>query len=192
MLRKARIEDADIVAALMMDAIGDIANTLTGASEPEEVHQVLKQLYLQPGNRVSCERIHVWETEGRCAGIMVTYHGSDIERLDQPILERLTSLGLPARLDREAHEDEFYLDAVAVRADCQGQGIGTKLLQAFEQIAEEQGYGKLLLIVDIDNKAAKSLYERLGYVQDGLIMVSGHGYERMVKRAVEEDAEEDK
>jgi ribosomal protein S18 acetylase RimI-like enzyme len=52
---------------------------------------------------------------------------------------------------------------LAVTADCRGQGVGQRLLEAVEQKARASGCGKVTLEVNADNSAAQRLYRRLGY-----------------------------
>ena len=54
--------------------------------------------------------------------------------------------------------------AVAVWEDHRGEGIGTQLVEALEDLARAAGFSQLSLSVDTDNPARR-LYERLGYVE---------------------------
>lgn len=54
--------------------------------------------------------------------------------------------------------------AVRVHPSQQRRGIGTRLLVAAEQILREQGFQFSELFVEVDNDAARRLYESLGYV----------------------------
>jgi GNAT superfamily N-acetyltransferase len=56
-----------------------------------------------------------------------------------------------------------------------GQGIGTQLIAACEQLARERGHTRIGLAVNPDlNQRAKGLYERLGYhVIDGQLYLNG-------------------
>ncbi|MNI73601.1 Acetyltransferase (GNAT) family protein [compost metagenome] len=56
------------------------------------------------------------------------------------------------------------------------------MLQLFERQASERGYDKIMLLVDQDNPAARKLYLRQGYSEDGSITVSGHIFDRMIKK----------
>ncbi|WP_060536053.1 GNAT family N-acetyltransferase [Paenibacillus bovis] len=181
--RKARPEDAAAVVPLIYDAIGEIAYALTGTEHADEAILVMEQLFRSTGNRLSYENVIVTEQDGQVAGFVLSYHGKDIDRLDTPIIQRLQQLGKQADdVIPEAHPDEYYLDSIAVHPAFQGQGIGSRLIASFEQLAAEQGYDRLLLIVDVDNSKARSLYERLGYTEDGMIHIRGHAYHRMVKQ----------
>ncbi|MFF5976061.1 GNAT family N-acetyltransferase [Streptomyces sp. NPDC012769] len=50
-----------------------------------------------------------------------------------------------------------------VRAELRGQGIGTELVRAAEELARKRGAGLLGLGVAHDNPRAAALYARLGY-----------------------------
>lgn len=52
---------------------------------------------------------------------------------------------------------------IAVRPDCQGQGIGHKLIRQCLHIAVQQGSEKIWLQVEQSNIIALSLYEKLGF-----------------------------
>lgn len=55
------------------------------------------------------------------------------------------------------------LDQVQVAPARRGEGIGTALIAAVEDLARSQGYGSIALLVESDNPDAKRLYERLKY-----------------------------
>src|SRR5262249_18293518 len=56
-----------------------------------------------------------------------------------------------------------WLEAAAVARPWQGQGIGTALVRAAEELAIERGFGAAELGVEDSNPRARRLYERLGY-----------------------------
>ncbi|MNW54566.1 putative acetyltransferase [compost metagenome] len=183
MYRQGQKSDAPAVIALLFSAIGNIANTLAGTDNDEEAFRVLEAFYQEQGNRISYENVVVKEENGRVIAFMLSYHGSDAAKLDQPFVDRITAMGGVAPvIERETKEDEYYLDSIAVDPDYQGYGIGTEMLQLFEQQASERGYDKIMLLVDQANPSARKLYVRQGYIEDGSIVVSGHVFDRMVKR----------
>jgi len=55
-----------------------------------------------------------------------------------------------------------------------GQGIGGKLAAHAEKVAKEQGHNEIYLWVLEGNKNARSFYDRLGYVADGAVRISGY------------------
>lgn len=57
---------------------------------------------------------------------------------------------------------EMYIESLAVRKECRGQGLGTALLEWGEQAARARGCSVLTLGVVIGNPARR-LYERFGF-----------------------------
>ncbi|GGN98750.1 GNAT family N-acetyltransferase [Saccharibacillus kuerlensis] len=183
-IRPAMPEDSQAVSLLMYDAIGDIAHTIAGTTDMPDTMDVLEQLFQQPGCRLSYTNGLVCEAEnGDIAGFMLSYSGDEAQSLDELLIRRLQDLGLQTSgLVPEARPGEYYLDSLAVSGAYRGAGIGTRLIEAFEQRAAELGWTRALLLVDRTNLRARALYERLGYREDGFVELSGHPYDRMTKR----------
>ena len=57
---------------------------------------------------------------------------------------------------------------VYVVPERRSQGIGTQLLRRALQLARERGASQATICVDTDNPRARSLYERLGFVESGI------------------------
>mmetsp|Transcript_42912 Transcript_42912/g.99972 ORF Transcript_42912/g.99972 Transcript_42912/m.99972 type:complete len:353 (-) Transcript_42912:24-1082(-) len=57
---------------------------------------------------------------------------------------------------------------LAVSADCQGKGIGRKLVQKLEEVVLEWGYDELILLVEATNFQARGVYDRMGYRLAGI------------------------
>jgi GNAT superfamily N-acetyltransferase len=57
---------------------------------------------------------------------------------------------------------------VFVPTELRGQGIGTMLSDAAEQMARTRGHSRISISASIDNKGALRLYRRLGYRDAGL------------------------
>lgn len=182
MIRKAEPRDAAFAAPLIYEAIGDIAYTLTGATEADEAISLMAQFFAQQQNRLSYENAVIAMEGDEPMGLALFYHGSQTEAIDRPFVEFVQKrTGVAPALVKEARDDEFYLDSIAVRSDKRGRGIGKKLLAAFEQEAIQRRHDRIALLVDEENPRARQLYEALGYRQDGTIRVSGHQFRHMVK-----------
>ncbi len=63
---------------------------------------------------------------------------------------------------------EAYLANIAVDPEFQGLGIGTRLLEAVEEMAKDSGANYIILEVRVSNKAAIRLYEKFGFEPVGL------------------------
>jgi len=57
---------------------------------------------------------------------------------------------------------------VYVVAERRSQGIGTQLLGRALQLTRQRGASQATICVDTDNPRARSLYERLGFVESGI------------------------
>ncbi|MNH95102.1 putative acetyltransferase [compost metagenome] len=182
-IRASRPEDAEDVAPLLYAAIGEIAFLLTGAQDPEHAIASMNELYQLPNHRLSYENTLVAEVDGRPIGFVLFYHGSRMDELDRPLLERLEAATghKPHPFPKEARENEFYLDSLAVDPSFRGQGVGTLLMAAFEAEAVRLHYDRVSLIVDQDKPKAKQLYMGQGYIEDDVIEILGHPYHHMIK-----------
>ncbi|OWA34563.1 hypothetical protein B9G55_15185 [Saccharibacillus sp. O16] len=60
---------------------------------------------------------------------------------------------------------ECYVEHLAVRSDCRGQGIGRKLMLHSERYAGQAGFRICALHVSKNNAAAVALYQSLGFVK---------------------------
>lgn len=184
MIRQAKKEDVKQVVPLLLNAMYDIAFMLTGGKTEDEVAENLEYLFKKSGNRLSFENTFVKELDGRFAGIMVCYHGIDAKRLDYPIICNLReNTGKEIHFfDREAEDDEFYIDTLSVSKNFRGKGLGTDLIKGAEKISKERGYKKTSLNVDIENVRAYKLYSKLGYRVDKEILINNHKYFHMIKK----------
>ncbi|MEA4899772.1 ribosomal protein S18-alanine N-acetyltransferase [Bacillota bacterium Meth-B3] len=64
--------------------------------------------------------------------------------------------------------DEAHITNIAVRPDRRGLGYGEAVTRALMQLAADSGMSMLELEVRVSNRAARALYEKLGFVEVGL------------------------
>jgi len=77
-------------------------------------------------------------------------------------LYRFAGLSL---LHHETAEDECYIDGIAVDESMRGKGTGTQLLDYLETASKNHGIRRITLEVTSTNHRAKTLYNRLGFVE---------------------------
>ncbi|ATP38670.1 GNAT family N-acetyltransferase [Solibacillus sp. R5-41] len=162
-IRQAEIADAKAIAPLISDAIGDIANNLTGEQELPKIIATLEQLVKETSNRHSYLNTFVAVANDTVQGIVVLYDGIKGAILDSQLEAQLAQKGIRLTIDVEAHEDEYYIDTICVSKEARGLGIGTKLLQFAEEHGRKLGYQKLSLNVELEKLDARRLYERMGF-----------------------------
>jgi ribosomal protein S18 acetylase RimI-like enzyme len=173
-LRPAQPGDADRAAVLLYSAY--IHEQVDYPMHEEGENRFLKSLrhyFPLEGNRCSYQNTEVAEHHDEVVGLVLSFAGREEERLNAAIGWTLA---------REAQEDEWYIDALAVFARWGRQGIGTRLLQTAEQQARQHGYAKIALNVARENEQALSLYQHLHYVITGQTIIYQHPHVRLVKR----------
>jgi ribosomal protein S18 acetylase RimI-like enzyme len=173
-LRPAQPDDADRAAVLLYSAYlhRQVSYPLHEEGENRFLER-LQHLFRQEGNRFSYQFIQVAEHRSEVVGLVLSFGGREEERLN-------TAIGW--QLEREAEQDEWYVDALAVFTDWGRQGIGTRLLQAAEQQGRQHRYPKIALNVARENEQALSLYQRLQYVVTQQTFLYHHPHVRLVKR----------
>lgn len=199
-VRPATVADTPIATSLILMTMGQFADYIFSADNPTKAFEVISRLFAQPLNRFSYQFADMVDIDDQPSGIMISYPGRTMNRLSLSMGKQLWSIYgargfvrfvrrvLPLAFMREASNDEYFINTLAVFPDSQGKGIGTYLLSYAENKAREMHYNKCSLSVEVSNLRARTLYERLGYRIIGTIRfdwlkrISGTpGYHRMVK-----------
>lgn len=156
---------------------------ITGSTVETEVLLGLETWFSKERNRLSYENCFVYIQDGVAVGVIVAYHGSEATSLDAPIVHYLRELHKDESitLEKEAELDEYYIDTLSVSSAYGGKGIGSQLIEAAEIHATEKEHEKIALLVNLENKRAYSLYEKLGYKKDKIVMLVGEPYAHLVK-----------
>jgi ribosomal protein S18 acetylase RimI-like enzyme len=182
-IRGAVKKDAKKAVELIHIAISDIAEQLTGETKKAKIHETLSQFFREENNRLSFQNIMVADVLGEVAGIILIYPGEDAARLDEPILKKVRRKRRDEEIlfDKEANEQDFYIDTLCVDDRFRGYGIGSILLKEAEKMALQKGYSRVSLNVAQDNPIARKLYQRMGYLKEKVIQINKHPYDYMVK-----------
>ncbi|MEG0451258.1 MAG: GNAT family N-acetyltransferase [Lysinibacillus sp.] len=181
-VRLAQLADGPAVAPLVIDAIGDIANRITGENTPEAITNGLIELFNRKDNRNSHLNTYIAENDGKVAGMLIVYGGDIAIELDKNLERWLTDKNAPIQtIEVEARKDEFYIDTLCVNPEFRGQGIGTILLDHAEKVGAEKGYTKISLSVEQAKVRARQLYEKIGYVYSEPWMIIGEEFDHMIK-----------
>jgi ribosomal protein S18 acetylase RimI-like enzyme len=171
-LQPAAPDMAPVASALIYLTMGKMADYLFGA---QDVQQILSRLFQAKSNRFSYQFVEVVRSSGKVAGLAITYSGRKMRSLEPPTalhLLRVTGVSgfirfirraRPLLSFKEAELDEYFISNIAVVPEQQGQGLGKFMLHEIEKEARAQGYTKISLTVDMENKRAFSLYNRTGF-----------------------------
>ncbi|GCF94423.1 N-acetyltransferase [Enterococcus florum] len=183
MIRFARKQDAQEIAELILIILKDMHLPFVTEFGEEAAKQAIMASYEDPTYRFGYDRGLVEEINGEIAGAVFGYPAKEEPIIDEPLTRYLSSIGLSVDvklfIDPEATAGEWYLDSIAVNEAFRGQGIGSRLLKAVDQLATRDGETVIGLNVAKENPAAKRLYERQGFTVVGDRIISGHPYDHM-------------
>lgn len=181
-IRQAQPADAEAATPLLIEANGDIAKRMTGETDWAKVELALQELFKRDDNLHSYLYTYVAELDGKVAGIMALYPGDIEARLDANLNNWLAEKGATnPEVDPEALPGELYIDAVCIDPVFRNKGIGTQLFAYAEEIAQQTGFTKLSLNVEIEKEPAIRLYKRLGYEIVSPWTIIGEPFHHMVK-----------
>ena len=120
--------------------------------------------------------VAVDEDGGEPCGVCISYDGARLHELREAFVNAARdSLGRDfGSMADETSDGELYIDSIAVREDCRGRGIATRLLQAAVDKARAMNLPAVGLLVDKGNPKAERLYERVGFRYVGDNAWGGH------------------
>jgi len=172
-IRPAQPADAEGAALLLYSAYmhTHVTSPLPEAHESRFLER-LQHFFRRDGNRFSYQNIQLAEQSSEVVGLVLSFGGRDEARLNAAV---------GSWLEREAQDDEWYVDALAVFSNWGRKGIGTRLMQSAEQQARQHHYPKIALHVAQGNKEAVDLYAYLHYVVTQQTFLYQRPYVRMVK-----------
>ncbi|WP_088072415.1 GNAT family N-acetyltransferase [Gottfriedia luciferensis] len=182
MIRFAKKEDTKQIVPLIVQAIEDIVFMLTGTSSYDQATPILEYYVQSEQNRLSYRNCLVKEHEGQVVGVIVAYPSSDLSELDREMLKIISkNLNIEnVKVDREADDQDFYIDTLSVHPDFQGKGIGTELLEGLLSFAEKKGVTRVSLNVDQNKPSARRLYEKVGFKYEKVRSIMNHPYDYLV------------
>lgn len=178
-IRPALASDVQWVAPLIFQAMEDIVFKLIGQKNPEQGITFIQKLFVQENNQYSYQNTLVYEADGVCVGSLVSYDGKDLAPLRSPVLELAQQINpAPVSIEDETQSGELYIDTLSVSPNFQGMGIGSELVNFLKsQTSEGQKIG---LLVDSQNPQAEKLYNRLEFVYENSVSLSGGIYKHLV------------
>ena len=91
MIKQALKTDSKELSILILDAIHNIANTLSAEDEKPKILETLDFYIKMEINRLSYRNIWIYEKEKQIAGLILAYNSNEIKKLDKPILEHLAN-----------------------------------------------------------------------------------------------------
>jgi ribosomal protein S18 acetylase RimI-like enzyme len=169
-VRSARVADLPGVAVVLQDAFSDKMRVIFG-DQPAKVRKLLEAIYTGPVRR-GYDGVLVAELDGRVVGTLLV-EPMNYTPEENRIFEStaIREFGIPRMLiaafllwliGHRPGAGEAYISDVAVAMDCQGQGVGQRLMQHAEAWARSHGREQLTLWVAASNAPAIQLYKKSG------------------------------
>lgn len=172
-IRPARPGDAEVAAVLLYSAYthSQVTYPLSEDDEPTWIER-LERYFRQDGNRFSYQNTWVAVHDAEIVGLVLSFGGRDEPRLNAAVGPWLT---------REAAEDEWYIDALAVLKPWSRRGIGARLLGVAEAEARRHAYATIALNVANENTPAITLYTNHHFAVTRETVLYQRPHLRMVK-----------
>ncbi len=199
-IRPAAPTDASTAALLLADTMGGYGVMTMGLGSLDREVNILKTWFARPGHRFSYEFCWLAEVQGEIAGLLLTLPGDRLGELEgalargifrlysiPEVLKMLWRLMVIGRSD-EAKKNEYILAHLAVAPNYRRQGIALKLIEKAAALAQQNGFSRLVLEVELDNAPAQTLYARCGFERQFRTEFGRHaktlhcpGFDKLVK-----------
>ena len=174
-VRPARAGEGAALAPLLYEVNPQLHDRFAGS--PDRALRLIEKAFDSTGTSGSREVVRVAEVDGRPAGVMGCYpgwEGTPRGRADvklglrsRPLLRRPSLLLFVFRMQRaipESPHEALYIDALATAPEFRRQGVARALLAAAEEEARRLGLIRVCLETETDNRPARSLYTRCGFL----------------------------
>jgi len=179
-IRQASARDIDAITDILTDSFC-LKYRYSFGVNPSDTSEILADLYRH--GLISLEETWVAESDAGVVGILIlhlpgkpiTPPAISLWSMLRRHLSFAQSLKAFARCavmhfvfeGRTVKSPIPYLNTLAVQHRHRSKGIGTRLLHEAMRIADEAGCSKISLHVVDTNKGAISLYQRMGFVEQG-------------------------
>lgn len=180
-VRKAKIEDAEIIARCVLAAI-DLLNI--DDDVPTDMQDSVSDLIKSASDdtRLYCyQHSFIAESNGKAIGCLIAYNGDHYAELRKNTFDRLyEKSGLDLRNNpMETGPGEFYLDCMAIHKEFRGEGIGHKLMSYAIEYGKAQGIKRFTLLVEKSHKRLEEYYAQLGFEPISEMFAFGSEYVKM-------------
>ena len=136
--------------------------------------QIIAMAFAQPDHDLSHQYVTFAECDNVIVGMVSGYTAEQHRRSSRQPLEEaagrrnlrmrivLTLFAPLIRIIDSIADGDFYLQAIAVDKELRGDGVGSVLMDSFENRARDSGSTRLSLDVSAKNEDARRFYERRG------------------------------
>ena len=167
---KPDLEEGLVFAELFDEASEGFFSSVLGS----RMNEILAEAYIKLNNEYSFENASVIEYEGTVVGMVSGYTHSEKKEFTRNILGQFSSgarlniisftlIGrILSRFLGPRGQGDYYLQAIALKSEMRGKGLGQKLLLHSVETANKKGARTLSLDVSSKNTRAIKSYRRFG------------------------------
>jgi ribosomal protein S18 acetylase RimI-like enzyme len=175
MIIPASLEDSAAATNLIYETMGTFGDAALGLGDKALALRAIEYFFIKKGNRFSWQVTWLSKLGNQPTGVLVVFPGDQYLRRNLAIGWQLWKVygftggvrliwdSMVALNSKETKKDEFYISHIAVHPNYRRHGIAHELMAWAESLAKQNGLKKCSLVVDIDNTAAFTLYQSLGY-----------------------------
>jgi ribosomal protein S18 acetylase RimI-like enzyme len=165
-LRRARIEDAPVLAQLVNHAGEGMPLYFWEqlASPGQTPWEVGTSRAMREDGSFSYRNAFVIESGGLAAGCLIGYAIPD---RPEPVPPDMPAMIRPLQDLENLAPGTWYVNILAVLPNHRSRGLGTRLLDLADELGREAGKRGMSVIVSDANPGARRLYERCGYGETG-------------------------
>jgi len=158
---------------------------------------IIAKAFAQPDHDLSYQNVTFAERDNVIVGMVSGYTAEQHRRSSRQALNQAAGvrnlrmkivqlLFAPLmRIIDSIADGDFYLQAIAVNKDLRGDGVGSVLMDSFEERARASGSTRLSLDVSAKNERARLFYERRGMTVESQwpkrLAIPGLKFYRMTK-----------
>ncbi|MGY3724250.1 Acetyltransferase (GNAT) family protein [Granulicatella balaenopterae] len=183
MIRKPKQDELDQLLPLIMIILKDMELPFLNEVDDHTFQRMMFEAMLDDSFRYSLKNCLVCEQDGKIAGAVYGYPGKVEPKIDLPFTNLYQKYNLhttkPFFEDSETFAGEWYLDSLVVHPEFRGRGIGSRLIHATQELAQQSGEHIIGLNCDINNSKANKLYQALGFRHHSERKLATHHYSHM-------------
>lgn len=184
MIREAKKSDAKQVLPILKQIFDEMELETIATLGEEKLYNLLTDAFELTDYRYSYSNILVDDLDGKIVSIAVGFPEEKEEHIDDALVQLYPKYDIAKDFklfdDKEAQAGEWYLDSLAVLPSEHHKGYGKKMLQYLPEYLQQQGQKVISLSVDVVNKPARKLYEKMGFVKTGQLYIGTHLYDHMI------------
>ena len=178
--RDATLDDAPFIARVVLAGIDMLDIDAVLPDEQRAIFEHLIEICRMDDTLYSYCNTRIAETDDKSVGALVAYDCARYAEMREKtfgLVKQTSGMDL-SRNAMETGPGEFYLDSMAVLSGYRGVGIGKLLMRDRMELAFNNGFQKVTLLVDKDKPRLQEYYQSEGFSFSKEMFVFGAWYNK--------------